>query len=454
MITFRGGIHPPEFKHLAENKAIEVMPPPGQVVIPCSQHIGAPAKPVVAVGDEVKVGTLLAEATGMISAPVHSSVAGKVKAIEPWPHPVLPTPVKSIIIEAGEKDELDCAIKPRSETEIARLSAGKIREIVCDAGIVGLGGAAFPTSVKITPPKGVKIDTLIINGAECEPFLTADDRLMREKPEGIIQGAKILAKVLGLDKAYIAIEHNKPEAIKVMTEAAAKVWPQAEILTIKTKYPQGAEKQLISAILRRDVPRGGLPFMVGVVVQNTGTAYAVYEAITQRKPLYERVVTVTGPAINVPKNLLVRIGTLAADVAEHCGGLKPNATKFISGGPMMGIAQSTLDVPVIKGTSGMLFLNDKKSLFKIAEEVNCLRCGKCVGICPMKLIPCEIARMGEYEKLEEAERWGILDCIECGSCAFVCPSGRRLVQWIKYGKTLVFAERSSKAERSRKKEKK
>lgn len=447
MITFRGGIHPPEFKELAEEKPIETMPPPKQVVIPLSQHTGAPAKPVVAVGDEVKAGTLIAEPVGMISAAVHSSIAGKVKGIEHWVHPVLPVPTKAVIIEAAETDELDPAIKPRSEREIENLTPEEIRNIVRDAGIVGLGGAAFPTSVKITPPKDAEIDTLIINGAECEPFLTADDRLMREKPEGIIRGARILAKVLGLEGACIAIEHNKPEAIRIVSEAASKVWPAAEVLTVRTKYPQGAEKQLISAILGREVPAGGLPFMVGVVVQNAGTAFAVYEAVAKRKPLYERVITVTGPGIAEPKNLLVRIGTIAADVIEYCGGLTPSATKFISGGPMMGIAQSTLEVPIIKGTSGMLFLDGSRSLFKVSEEVNCLRCGHCVGICPMKLVPAEIARMAEYEKLEAAERWGILDCMECGSCAFVCPSGRRLVQWIKYGKMLIFAERSRKKER-------
>jgi electron transport complex protein RnfC len=301
MITFRGGIHPPEFKELAEEKPIEVMPRPKQVVLPLSQHTGAPAKPVVNVGDEVKAGTLIAEPVGMISAPVHSSIAGKVKGIEHWVHPVLPVPTKSVIIEAGEEDEADPEIKPRSDNEIEELKPDDIREIIRDAGIVGLGGAAFPTAVKVTPPKDAKIDTLIINGAECEPFLTADDRLMREK----------------------------------------SVWPDAEVLTVKTKYPQGAEKQLISAILGREVPAGGLPFMVGVVVQNAGTAYAVWEAVAKRKPLYERVVTVTGPGIAEPKNLLVRIGTLAADVISHCGGLRPSASKFISGGPMMGIAQAS-----------------------------------------------------------------------------------------------------------------
>ncbi len=446
MITFRGGIHPPGFKKLAEEKAIEVMPLPKQVVIPLSQHTGAPAKPVVAVGDEVKTGTLIAEQVGLISAPVHSSITGKVKAIEPWVHPVMPKPVKAIIIEAkeGEGDELDPSIKANPNP--FKRTPKEIKDIIRAAGIVGLGGAAFPTTVKITPPEGVKIDTLILNGAECEPFLTADDRLMREKPEDIIKGAKILANVLGLDKAFIAIEHNKPQAISKMSEAAARVWPAAQVLPVKTKYPQGAEKQLISAILKREVPKGGLPFMVGVVVQNTGTAYAVWEAVSANKPLYERVVTVTGPGINLAKNLLVRIGTLASDIIEFCGGLKPNTTKFIAGGPMMGIAQSSDKVPVIKGTSGMLFLNDKKKIFSTPNEVNCIRCGKCVGVCPMKLIPCEIARMGEYESLEQAENWGILDCIECGSCAFVCPSGRRLVQWIKYGKNLIFAERSRQKE--------
>ncbi len=447
MITFRGGIHPPEFKHLAEEKAIEKMPPPQKVVLPLSQHTGAPSKPCVAVGDTVKVGTVLAEAVGMISVPLHSSIAGKVKEIGPWPHPVLPVPATAITIESDASDELDPSINPRTEAEIEKLGPDEIREIIRNAGIVGLGGAAFPTSVKITPPKDARIDALIINGAECEPFLTADDRLMREHPEEIIKGAKIIAKVLGLDSAIIAIEHNKPHATEKMREVASSVWPGAQVTTVKTKYPQGAEKQLISALLKRNVPRGGLPFMVGVVVQNSGTAYAVWEAVSKRKPLYERVVTVTGPGIAEPRNLLVRIGTLAADVITHCGGLNPDAQKFISGGPMMGIAQSTDQIPVTKGTSGLLFLNSKHPLFRTAPEANCLRCGKCVGVCPMKLMPCEIARAAEYDKLEQAEEWGILDCMECGSCAFLCPSGRRLVQWIKYGKTQIFAERSRKKEK-------
>ncbi|MBD3287146.1 electron transport complex subunit RsxC [candidate division WOR-3 bacterium] len=447
MITFRGGIHPPEFKELAEEKSIEIMPAPEKVVIPLSQHTGAPAKPVVAAGDEVKAGTLIAEAAGFISASVHSSISGKVKAIESWPHPALPLPVKSVVIESDGEDKFDDSVKPRSEAQVEKLKPEKIKNMMSAAGIVGLGGAAFPTAVKVSPPPDASIDRLIINGAECEPFLTADDRLMREKPEGIIMGAKILARVLGLEKVIIAIEHNKPEAIRVMTETASRVWSEAEVVTVKTKYPQGAEKQLISALLGREVPKGGLPFMVGVVVQNTGTAYAVYEAISKRKPLYERVVTVTGPGITEPRNLLVRIGTLCSDIVSFCGGLKPDVSKFISGGPMMGIAQSTLDVPVIKGTSGLLFLTGKRNIFRTAPEVNCLRCGKCVGICPMRLVPCENARMAEYGKLEKAEDWGILDCIECGSCAFVCPSGRRLVQWIKYGKDLIFAERSRKKEK-------
>lgn len=446
MITFRGGVHPPEFKQLAENKEIEVMPAPNQVVIPLSQHTGAPAKPVVEKGNQVKTGILLAEPQGLISAPVHSSMTGKVKSIEPFPHPVLPLPADSVIIQREEdgEDELDPSIKPRSEKDIDKLTSDEIRKIIRGAGIVGLGGAAFPTSVKVSPPKESQIDTLVINGAECEPFLTADDRLMRERPEEIIKGARILAKVLGLSGAWIAIEHNKPEAIKAMSDAAAEVWDQARVVQVKTKYPQGAEKQLISALLDREVPRGGLPFMVGVVVQNIGTTYAVWEAVARGRPLYQRVVTVTGPGISKPKNLLVRIGTLASDIIDYCGGLAPHATKFISGGPMMGIAQSTDQVPIIKGTSGLLFLNEKKKVFGVKEEQNCIRCGRCVDICPMNLVPSELARLAEYEKLELAEEWGITDCMECGSCAFICPAGRRLVQWIKYGKTLIFAERSKK----------
>ncbi len=436
MITFKGGVHPPEFKELSRGKKIEKMPAPKEVIIPLSQHTGSPAKPLLGPNDKVKVGTKIGEAVGKISVPVHSSVSGTIKELRHYPHPVLPKPVLSYVIENDGEEVIDESIKKREN--YLSLSNEELLNIIKEAGIVGLGGAAFPTHIKLSPPPEYKIDTLIINGAECEPFLTADERLMQERPEDIVEGARIIAKILKVSQVIFAIEENKPEAVKEI-EKASRNLEGSKVVVLKTKYPQGAEKQLIKAVLDREVPRGGLPFMVGVLVQNVGTSVAIYEAVKEGKPLYERVVTITGPGIKDPKNVLVRIGTKLADVIEYAGGYKEDRVEIISGGPMMGIAQPTEDTMVIKGTSGILVLKEPE---KIYPESSCIRCASCVEVCPMGLVPTELVRYAQRDKFDLAEEWGILDCMECGSCAYVCPSHIRMVQWIKYAKNEIFKKKA------------
>lgn len=437
LVTFKGGVHLEELKYYTEKKPIEDMPAPKIVVIPFSQHTGASATPLVEPKTKVKIGTKIGEASGNVSVPVHSSVSGVVKAITLYHHPVFPRPSLACVIENDGKEELDESIKERKDYK--SLGKEELLKIIKDAGIVGLGGAAFPTHVKLMPPPEYPVNTLILNGCECEPYLTADDRLMQENPEGIVEGAQILAKILEVKNVIFAIESNKPRAIEKLKETIESYkFGRCEV--VKTKYPQGAEKQLIKAILRREVPIGGLPFMVGVVVQNVGTAYAVYEAVRKNKPLYERVITVTGKGIKEPKNLRVRIGTLARDVIEFVGGYTQNPAKLIFGGPMMGIAQSTDEVPIIKGTSGLVVLPQNEA--KVYPELCCIRCGNCVDVCPMRLVPTEIMKFCQKDRFDDAEKRGILNCIECGSCGFVCPLHIRIVQWIKYGKTKVAEKRA------------
>ncbi len=436
MVTFKGGVHPPEWKHLTTHKKIEKMPPPKEVIIPLSQHTGTPATPLLSPKDKVKVGTKIGEIAGKISVPVHSSVSGVIKDLIYYPHPALPKPVLSYVIENDGEDTLDESIKERKN--YLSLSKEELLEIIKDAGIVGLGGAAFPTHIKLSPPPSYKIDTIIINGAECEPFLTADDRLMQERPQDIIEGAKIIAKILGVENVIFAIEENKPNAIKEM-EKTVKDFKAAKIVILKTKYPQGAEKQLIKAILNREVPRGGLPFMIGVVVQNVGTAVSIYEAVRFNKPLYERVITVTGDGVKEPKNLIVRIGTKIKDVISYAGGYNGGASRIIAGGPMMGIAQTSDETVIVKGTSGIVVLKDAG---KVYPEGPCIRCASCVDVCPMGLVPTELVRYAQTDRLDLAEKWGILDCMECGSCAYVCPSHIKIVQWIKYAKNEIFKKRA------------
>jgi len=422
-----------EHKFQTEDKAIEKLTLPAKVYIPLSQHLGKVCIPEVKAGDAVLVGQRIAAAAAQIYAPIHASISGKVAAIQDWPHPLLGR-CKAIVVESDGKDQsLD--FRTKSVEEARKLTSENIRQIVFEAGIVGMGGASFPTHVKLNPPKPV--EALIINGAECEPYLTSDYRLMLEKTEEILHGVDLIAKCLGVKKVYIAIEDNKPEAIKVFgDELRALPGRQAgksyELKVLKSAYPQGGEKQLIRNILGKEVPSAKLPFDIGVVVHNVATAFAIYEAVYKGKPLYERVVTVTGSCLSNPKNLLVRIGTPIRELINSCGPLKEEPAKIILGGPMMGIAQYTDMVPVVKSTTGIiLFPQDEAEL---GEEEFCIRCGACVRECPAGLMPCLINLASEKGLWLQTKLYGAADCIECGLCNYVCPANRRLVQSIKRAK--------------------
>lgn len=428
ILTFRGGIHPPEEKVYTARKAIEFVPPPEKVYIPLLQHFGSPAKPLVKKGDAVQLGQKIGEASGLFSAAVHSSVSGKVLAVESWNHPG-GIPRLTVTVANDGKDTLSPDI--RGADDPFSLNPSEIIQRVREAGIVGLGGAAFPTAVKLSPPKDKPIDTVIINGCECEPLLTGDYRLMLETPLDIIQGAEIIRRATGASEIIVGIEDNKPQAFEILKKQS-HFFPLALAL-LKTKYPQGAEKNLIYALLGREVPRGGLPFDVGVIVHNVGTAKAIWDAVSLGKPLYERVLTASGPGIKEPKNLLVRIGTPFQTVIDFCGGLDNRADTIVMGGPMMGIAQWTMEVPVIKGTSGILALKSSRPSF----EYSCISCGRCVDHCPMGLVPTQLAKFVRFEKTGEAEAWGILDCVECGCCQFSCPAKIPLVHWIRVGKNKI-----------------
>jgi electron transport complex protein RnfC len=429
LATFKGGIHPPDKKEIAKDKPIKEANPPKRVVIPLSQHLGAPCKPAVTIGQEVKKGQLIGEPGGFVSAPIHSSVSGKVIAIAEFPN-AMGKMVNAIVIENDGKEEWTSL---KDNPDYFKLSADELKEKIKAAGIVGMGGAAFPTLVKLSPPKEKPIDTVIINGAECEPYLTADYRLMLEKPNEVIEGLKIIMKTLDVNKGFVGIENNKPDAIEKMKEAARKE-SNIEVCALEVKYPQGAEKMLIRAITGREVPPRALPMDVSVVVQNVGTAYAVYEAARYGKPLIERVVTVTGEGINSPANLMVKIGTLISDIIEQCGGFKGDAGKVVSGGPMMGFAINSLDVPVTKGTSGILVIHEEGIVH--AEDFGpCIRCGRCIDICAMGLMPSMLSILSEKGFYEEAKEYNLFDCFECGSCAFVCPSKRPIVQLIRLAKS-------------------
>ena len=437
----KGGVHPAANK-LSADKAIEILPLPKTVTIPISQHIGAPAKVLVKKGDKVKVGQRIAESGGFVSANIHSSVSGTVSKIDNiFDTGGYKKPCVIINVEGDEWDEnID---KSKELKKDFTLSSEDIIKKVSEAGIVGLGGATFPSHVKLSIPKGKKAEALIINGVECEPYLTADHRLMLEKGEEILVGTKILMKALNVDKAFIGIENNKPDAIDYFSELV-KNYDGIQVIPLKVKYPQGGEKQLIKAVTKREVPSGGLPIDVGAVVHNVGTAYAVYEAIQKNKPLFERVVTVTGKSLKKPSNLLVRIGTPTIDLIDAAGGLQENIGKIVSGGPMMGKAIVNTDVPITKGSSGVLLFDEKES--KRQESQNCIRCGKCVSVCPMGLEPYLLMNLVENEMWDEVEKNYALDCIECGSCMFTCPSQRPLLDYIRFGKSTV-----NNIKRSRKK---
>lgn len=435
MGSFKGGVHPPENKKLTETSAIEPVAVPPELTVPLSQHIGAPAKPVVAKGDEVKKGQVIAEPGGFVSVAIHAPTSGTVKAIEKRPHPTIMAGDAIVIVPDGQ-DTLEEGIGERRDWRSMEID--DLKKTIQMAGICGMGGAAFPTHVKLSPPKDKPIDTLILNGVECEPFLTADHRLMLESPETIIEGAEILMKILGVKTCYIGIEENKPDAIELLREKVSGRGDMA-VISLHVKYPQGAEKQLIKAIANREVPPGGLPMDVGAVVQNVGTAHAVFQACAYGIPLIERVATVTGRGVKEQKNLRIRIGTPLQFLIDQCGGLSDSTVKVVMGGPMMGIAQHNLAAPAIKGTSGVLVFPQPEIITE--QQGPCIRCGRCVDACPMNITPCHIATSCEFESYEEAEYYGLMDCIECGSCVYVCPTRRHLVHYIKQGKSVVTARR-------------
>lgn len=434
--TFKGGVHPHEMKALTEKKAFEKMPASKQLILPLSQHLGKSAAPIVKKGSIVKKGELIANGDGFISAPVHSPVSGVVSKISQNPN-ISGIYKDAIIIDVKEDEETDYLPALNPET----ITSEEIIERVKAAGIVGQGGAAFPTYVKLMPPEDKKIDLVIINGCECEPYLTRDFRFMIETPEKLIGGIKLIMKALGINKAIIGIEDNKPEAIKNLTE---KLEDQSEIevKSLKTKYPQGAEKILIKSITGKEVPPGELPLALGIVIQNIGTACSVYDAVVNGIPEIEAFMTVSGLGINEPKNLIVNVGTPISEILDYCGGVNDKAIKLIAGGPMMGVAQPDFNAPVTKATSGLLILTKEESGDN--EASNCLRCGKCVEACPLDLMPTKLARLTQLERFEEAEEAGILVCMECGTCTFQCPANIPLVQWIRLGKQSALKIRKEK----------
>jgi electron transport complex protein RnfC len=429
--TFKkGGIHPGDNK-LTCNKPIEHLPLPKTVTIMASQHIGAPSSIIVKKGDTVKTGQLIAKSGGFVSANIHSSVSGKVSKID--------TAVdfsgyrKDAITISVEGDEwlegIDNSDSFKSETD---LDASEILKKINEAGIVGMGGATFPTHVKLSPPPGTKADLLLINGVECEPYLTSDHRLMLEKSDELMVGIQLLKKALHVERAIIGIENNKRDAIQKLSELSKK-YKGIEVCPLKVKYPQGSEKHLIKAITGREVMSGALPISVGTVVNNVATAIAVYEAIMKNKPLIERVVTVSGKELKNPTNYLARIGTPVIELIEAAGGIPESTAKIISGGPMMGKSISDINVPIIKGTSGILVMNEAEAHRK--KDQNCIRCSRCVKACPMGLEPHLLMTLSEKQLWENAEDEKIMNCIECGSCSFTCPANRPLLDYIRLGKT-------------------
>ncbi len=435
LLSFKGGIHPPHNKELTEHLPVEKAIEPKIVYIPVSQHIGAPSLPIVNVGDIVKMGQMIAEPQGFVSSPVHSSVSGKVIAIKPMTAPGGQI-TTCIIIENDFNNEKCESVVPFSSVE--DLSAEQLLKIVKNSGIVGMGGATFPTHVKLSPPKEKKIDVVILNGSECEPYLTADHRLMIETPEDVVNGLLAIMKILGVEKGYIGIEDNKPDCI-VSISKAAQGNSSIEVVGLRTKYPQGAEKQLIYACTKREVPSGGLPMDAGAVVVNVGTAAQIALTLRTGMPLVDRNCTVTGGAIANPKNIRIKIGTLYSEIIDQAGGFKVEPAKVISGGPMMGISQFSLDVPATKGSSGILCFTHEEA--KRKETQNCMRCSKCVDICPANLLPLFISAYSLKYDYKKAMEYRALDCIECGSCSFICPSARPLLQSIRVAKREILAQK-------------
>jgi electron transport complex protein RnfC len=433
--TFKlGGVHPTENK-ISRKISIKKLAPPKEVAILLNQHLGAPATAAVQKGDEVKVGTLIGRGESFISANIHSSVSGTVKKIDKVTN-ISGYKVTAVIIKV-EDDIWEESIDNNSDF-VEKIQINDSKDIINrikDCGVVGLGGAAFPSHVKYMIPEGKKADTLVINGVECEPYLTSDHRLMLEKSDEILKGIEIMMKAGKVSYAVIGIEANKPDAIEVLTEKA-KIYPGIEVYPLKVQYPQGAEKQLIKAVLNREIPSGGLPIDVGVIINNIGTAFAIYEAVQKNKPLIERVVTLTGKELINTGNFLVRLGTPYSDLLKALDEELPtNTGKIISGGPMMGKTVMSMDIPVTKGTSGIVLLDQKDS--RRSKTRNCLRCGKCITVCPMGLEPYLLEKISDTDDFEACEKERIVDCIECGSCSYICPSSRPLLDLIRFGKLNV-----------------
>ena len=426
-LTFRGGIHPDTNKELTKSKKTVAMDAPDILVFPLSQHIGAPCESLVKAGDTVMVGQKIADSEAFVSSPIHSSVSGVVKAVEKRPHATMSECI-AIVIENDKNYTVLEDIKPIDYTS---MSQKEIIDEIRNGGIVGMGGATFPTHVKLSIPEGKTADTFLVNAAECEPYLTSDHRLMLEKPDDIIEGIKIVMKATGIKKSIIAMEDNKQDAFEALDELC-KNEDDIEAVKVKTKYPQGSEKQLIDAVLKRQVKSATLPIDSGVIVQNVASVAEISNHFKTGMPLIERIVTVSGRGIENPMNVVVKVGTSYQDVCEFAGGMKENVSKVISGGPMMGFSQYTLEVPVTKGTSGILFFTQDED--KEYSEQACIKCGKCVSHCPMNLMPFMITEMARIGEMDEAVRYGLKDCMECGSCSFICPQRRHLVQHIRVAK--------------------
>lgn len=445
MTAFPGGVHPPYHKEATREREIRPAALPKIARLPLQQHIGAPAKPVVEVGEHVKRGQLIAEAGGYVSAAVHASVSGRITAIRPLPHP-FGGKLPAIEIESDTWDTpddfglriADSGLGRGSVGDLDSLTPDQIVQAVHEAGIVGMGGAAFPTHVKLKPPKGVTIHTLILNGAECEPYLTCDFRVMLEHADDVIAGARLLQKAVSAKRVIVGIEANKEEAIERMSEAASR-FPDIAVESLEVRYPQGSELQLIQALADVELPKSRLPLEAGFVVQNVITAVAVFEAVSEGKPLYERVVTVSGDGVKEPGNFLVRLGTSFGELLEQSGGVVEDAAKVIMGGPMMGLAQHSLEAPVIKGTSGIVVFRKEK--VEVAEALACIRCGRCETHCPAGLATARIGLAAEFGKFEIAEALKVMECIECGCCSYVCPSSRPMTHYMKAAKAEILRKR-------------
>ena len=437
--TFHGGVHPKEYKELSEHCAIEALPVPKQLFVPLHQHIGQPCEPCVTVGQKVLKGDLIGRATGFVSAPIHAPTSGIVTAIQGHSvgHPSGLTLPSVVIDPDGNEQWSD---EHEGIKEPFKASPDDIRKKIREAGIVGLGGATFPSFIKMSPPKGKVVELLLINGVECEPYLTCDARLMEERAREIISGIRIMMHALQTKLCVIGIEDNKPGAIRTMMKASDDS-PEIKVTPLPVLYPQGSEKQLIEVVTGRQVPSGKLPIEVGVIVHNVATAIAIRDAVMEGRPLVSRVVTITGKGVVKPANLECLLGTPIKELIDYCGGLKAGVKKIVMGGPMMGVALRDLTVPVVKGTSGLLALLQDEISDK--PEQPCIRCGHCVGVCPISLVPLEMAWLSKSDQFDALSELNLFDCVECGTCAYVCPSSVPLVHYFRYGKISILAQRQA-----------